>query len=103
MNTKGFAILNSLVTYAVEHIPGGPSWEEAQVAREVGGWALVGARKSHDYKVINPTAYGSTVEYVCNLFADMGWRVVAVISDNRPGYADTLILERPVGVSHPND
>lgn len=104
MDSRQINILNSLVTYAEEHIPGGLSDDERAVAQIVGGWALTGAQRTHNYKVINPTSYGQkNVEYVCNLFADMGWRVAAVVSDNRPGYADAIILERPVGITHPDD
>ena len=43
MTTKQLAILNSLVTFAAENIPGGMSEEEREVAQIVGGWATEGA------------------------------------------------------------
>lgn len=103
MTQQEIAILNSLVTFAAEHVPGGLSEDEREVAQVVGRWALGEARRTHNYKTINPTLYGNSIEHACNLFADMGWRVVAVVSDTRPGYAHVIVLERPVGVSHPND
>jgi len=39
MTQQQLAILNSLVTFAAEHIPGGLSEEERAVAQIVGGWA----------------------------------------------------------------
>lgn len=96
MDAKQVAILNSLVTFAAEHIQGGLSEDEREVAQMVGRWALGVPQKTHDYKVVNFTVYGHTLEYVANLFAEMGWRVV--------GFHDlTLVLERPVGLTHPND
>lgn len=58
--------------------------------------------KTHDYKVVNPTYYPS-MEEAANGWAERGWRIVGVVSDNRPGYANELVLERPVGVTHPAD
>lgn len=60
------------------------------------------ARKTHDYKKVNSST-GPSMEAVANQWAERGWRVVAVISDTRPGYAHSFILERPVGVTHPAD
>lgn len=40
MHTKDFAILNSLVTYAAENVPGGLTPEEKRVAEVVGRAAL---------------------------------------------------------------
>jgi hypothetical protein len=40
MNKQQVGILNSLVTFAAENIPGGLSEDEAEVARIVGYWAL---------------------------------------------------------------
>lgn len=59
-------------------------------------------KKTHNYKVVNST-YHPTVEASANYWAEHGWRVVGAISDTRPGYATTLLLERPVGVTHPDD
>jgi hypothetical protein len=42
LTSKQLAILNSLVTYAAEHIPGGLSEDEREVAQIVGGWTLNG-------------------------------------------------------------
>lgn len=58
--------------------------------------------KTHDYKVVNST-YHTTIEESANWWAEHGWRVVGVISDTRPGHAISLVLERPVGVTHPDD
>lgn len=40
MTPQQLAVLNSLVTYAAENIPGGLSDDEIEVARIVGGWAI---------------------------------------------------------------
>lgn len=54
------------------------------------------AEQTHSYKTVNWTIYGATCAEVCNAFASQGWRVV--------GYDDLiLILERPVGLTHPDD
>lgn len=58
--------------------------------------------KTHDYKVINSSLYGKTEE-AANAWAERGWRVVGAIGSRGSGYADQLILERPVGVTHPDD
>lgn len=42
MNTRDIAILNSLVTYAAENIPGGLKSNEQRVAQAVGAWVLDG-------------------------------------------------------------
>lgn len=42
MTSEQLGILNALVTYAAEHIPGGLSVDEREVAKIVGGWALNG-------------------------------------------------------------
>ena len=42
MNPEELAILNALVTFAAEHIPGGLSRQEREVAKKVGQWALRG-------------------------------------------------------------
>lgn len=36
------SILNALVTFAAENIPGGLGEDEREVARIVGGWAIIG-------------------------------------------------------------
>lgn len=58
--------------------------------------------KTHDYKAVNASLYQS-VEDAMNDFAERGWRVVSVNIDTRPGHADQIFLERPIGVSHPDD
>lgn len=58
--------------------------------------------KTHVYKVVN-TSHQKNIENAANHWAELGWRVVGVVGDNRPGYADQLILERPVEVIHPDD
>lgn len=40
MTSQQLAILNSLVTYAAENVPGGLSEDESKVARIVGKWTL---------------------------------------------------------------
>lgn len=105
MNSQQLAILNSLVTYAAENIPGGLAEDEREVAKIVGAAALMGkvtATREYNYKVLN-ASYHHTVAEAANDVAEHGWRVVAVISDTRPGHAHCLILERPVDVSHPDD
>jgi hypothetical protein len=42
MNYREIAILNSLVTYAAENIPGGLKEREAEIAKIVGDWVLDG-------------------------------------------------------------
>jgi hypothetical protein len=61
------------------------------------------ANRTHNYKTVNSTGYGKHMIDAINFWVEMGWRVVAVVSDTRPGYAHSLILERPVGLSHPDD
>lgn len=105
MTSKQLGILNALVTYAAENIPGGLSEDEQEVARIVGAAALIGAElgsQDYNYKVVNVTDK-PTVAATANDWGSRGWRVVGVISDTRPGYAHSLMLERPVGVSHPDD
>lgn len=58
--------------------------------------------KTHNYKVINTSLYGNA-EDAANWWAQMGWRVVGGLGAQGPSYADKLILERPVGVTHPDD
>lgn len=42
MNSEELIILNALVTYVAENLPGGLSEDEAEVARIVGRWAQQG-------------------------------------------------------------
>lgn len=42
MTQKDLGTLNSLVTYAMENIPGGPNQDETAVARMVGIWCIDG-------------------------------------------------------------
>ena len=100
MTPQQLAILNALVTYAAENIPGGISDEEREVAKIVGSWPLPGS--FYDYKVIN-TSHHETMFNAANSWAERGWRVVAALSAKGPGYADRLILERPIWMSHPDD
>lgn len=105
MTPNQLAILNSLVTFAAENIPGGLAEDEREVAKIVGTAALMGkttAVREYNYKLIN-TSYHKTIAETAHDVAERGWRVVAAISDTRPDYAHSLILERPVGMSHPND
>jgi hypothetical protein len=101
MTSKQLSILNALVTYAAETIPGGISDEEREVAQTVGSWALHEG-SFYDYKIIN-TSHHETMLTAANAWAERGWRVVAALSAKGPGYADRLILERPIWVSHPDD
>lgn len=102
MDPKQILVLNSLVTFAVETIPGGPSEKELEVAKIVGTWALASGIRTHNYTVIN-TSHHNTIAEAANSWADRGWRVVAAIGARGAGYATALILERPVGISHPDD
>jgi hypothetical protein len=104
MTQQQLGILNALVTFAAENIPGGLSEDERVVARIVGGWAIAGtnATKTHNYKAIN-TSHHKSLGEAANFWAEHGWRVVGAMTKEGPGYADQLILERPVGVSHPDD
>lgn len=109
MTHKQHAILNSLVTFAAENVPGGLSQEEQEVAKIV-GWAftsemsteLIPQHQTHVYKIVNAST-GRTMADVANQWAVRGWRVVSVVSDTRPGFAHSLVLERPIGVTHPDD
>jgi hypothetical protein len=106
MNTpKQISILNALITYAAENIPGGLSAEEQEVAKIVGRMAAGEQRgyRTHVYKVVNSTGHGGGMSDAIYFWAGMGWRVVAIVSDTRSGYAHSMVLERPVGVSHPDD
>lgn len=58
--------------------------------------------KTHDFIVVNVSIY-KDVEDAANIWAKRGWRVVSVNIDARQGYADQIFLERPVGISHPDD
>jgi hypothetical protein len=100
MDPKQLVILNSLVTFAAENVPGGLNEDEQEVARLVGQMLL--AEKTHNYKVVNASHHKS-VESAATDWSEMGWRVVAALASRGPGYADQLILERPVGITHPND
>lgn len=42
MTARDIAILNSIVTYAAENIPGGLNTNEQRIAKIVGAWALDG-------------------------------------------------------------
>lgn len=59
-------------------------------------------KREFNYKEVNASSLG--VSPTANTYADRGWRVVAVIVDREGGYArERLLLERPVGVEHPDD
>lgn len=100
MNTKQLGILNSLVTFAAENVPGGLSPEETDVARLVGGWARGWIAPEEDqvfeYKVVK-AATGRTMEDVANQWAKHGWRVVGVVGGSTTGGGNQFILERPKG------
>lgn len=67
------------------------------------------ARKTHNYKRVNPSGWSgdgninNSMDVCLEDLSSRGWRLVAVISDNRPGWSDTFIFERPVGLAHPDD
>ena len=104
MTTKQMSILNALVTFAAENIPGGLSEDEREVAKIVGAAALTGSSetRAYNYKAVDTPSY-NLVAATANEWADRGWRVVAAVARRGPEYGDRLILERPVDVSHPND
>lgn len=104
MTSKQLGILNGLVTFAAENVPGGLSEDEQEVAKIVGAAALTGAGATREcnYRTVNASHYKNLAE-AANDMADRGWRVVAAISSRGPSYAHELILERPVDVSHPDD
>lgn len=108
MTAQQLAILNAMVTYAAENVPGGLNDDEQAVAQIVGNWALgLLGTKEYDYLVINPTQYSST-EIALNAWAERGWRVVGTTPSEISGRTSPrilygVILERPVRVSHPDD
>lgn len=71
------------------------------------------AQRTHNYVRANPTHWSDpdfqdpdrrrATDKCIGHYAERGWRLVAVISDTRPGYADEFIFERPVGLTHPDD
>lgn len=52
--------------------------------------------RTHDYEIVNPTSNHENLRAAIAFWADKGWRLVAIRSDNRNGYADQLIFEKPV-------
>jgi Domain of unknown function (DUF4177) len=65
------------------------------------------AKKEYDYKIINPNNFHH-VEITLNEWAERGWRVVgttpgSIMGRTSPRILYGVILERPVGVSHPDD
>jgi hypothetical protein len=96
------AILNTLVTFAAERVAGGLNEAEREVVELVKFWAVAGEQKGYDYKVIN-ASYFKNAEQAANAYSLQGWRVVGVISSRGPGYANELVLERPTGMTHPDD
>lgn len=101
MNQRQLSILNALITFAAENVPGELTPEEGEVVQIVGSWVFEGT-KTHDYKVIN-ASHHKNVEEAANRWAELGWRVVGAIGASGIGYADQLVLERPVGIIHPDD
>lgn len=100
MTTKQLAILNSLVTFAAENVPGGLSPEETEIARIVGGWArgwvAPEEQQVFEYAVVK-AATGKAMEVVANQWATKGWRVVGVVGGSTTGGGNQFILERPRG------
>jgi len=62
MTSEQLAILNSLVTYAAENIPGGLSVDEREVAQIVGKWALKGTMEVPLPKQYRPIFAGKTAQ-----------------------------------------
>lgn len=60
MTPQQLAILNSLVTFAAEHIPGGLSLDERPVAQIVGQWALEGKITSECKGELKVSSDGNT-------------------------------------------
>lgn len=58
--------------------------------------------RTHNYLTVN-TSHHESVDKAANYWAEMGWRVVGAISPYKAGYAISLVLERPVEISHPDD
>jgi hypothetical protein len=52
--------------------------------------------------VVNVSHYKNTEE-AANAMALRGWRVVAALVAKGTGHANQIIVERPVGVTHPDD
>lgn len=50
MTSRQLAILNSLVTYAAENVPGGLNEEEREVAKIVGAAALIGDERQDEFE-----------------------------------------------------
>lgn len=96
MTRQQLSVLNSLVTFAAENIPGGLSEEEREVAKVVGAWVL-DAKPSivYEYKTEN-ASYHPNIRTAANHWGENGWRLVTVISDTRPGYAHSLVFEREI-------
>jgi hypothetical protein len=63
---------------------------------------LTATYKTHNYKILD---VNQPIEDMLNQYSNHGWRLVTIISYGIPGYGKghSLILERPVGVSHPDD
>ena len=94
MTQKQLAILNSLVTFAAENIPGGLKDDEREVANIVGKAVVLGEGDPlYEYKTVNVSLHGS-VENAANDWSHGGWRVVAAIGARDSSYADQLIIER---------
>lgn len=50
MDEKQLNILNAMVTYAAENIPGGLTQDELEVAQIVGRWAFHGKQDNQEHK-----------------------------------------------------
>lgn len=76
---------------------------DGEKAKEHGLFVIIKklGKQDYNYKEVNASTLG--VAPTANTYAQRGWRVVAVISDPKGGYKHTLLLERPVGVKHPDD
>lgn len=103
MTSKELGILNALVTFAAENVPGGLSEDERKVAMIVGRMASnTQGTKAYVYKEVNSSLLLGVAQ-TAESWSERGWRVVAVVSDTRSGYAHSVVLERPVWMTHPDD
>lgn len=60
----------------------------------------------YKYKTIDvPSGSGVIIDDIANEWAGKGWRVVNLIAYSLPvfGGGHLLMLERPIGITHPND
>lgn len=98
MDNKQLGILNSLVTYAAENVPGGLSSEETDVARLVGEWARGLTRPEEEQVFDHQLVFagtGNVIEVVANQWAKRGWQVVGVVPPTKRGDGNLLLFAKP--------